>query len=80
MLEGDLDRRESSEALQQDPLEVGLVEGAEGRMAVEAAGEVGRHQCDVARVQVAHARILNKTRRELAEEAHLAEESSVSAS
>ena len=74
MLEGDLDRRESSEALQQDPLEVGLVEGAERRMAVEAAGEVGRHQGDVARIQVAHVRILNETRRDLVEEAHLAEE------
>ena len=74
MLEGDPDRRESREALQQDPLEVGLVEGAERGMAVEAAGEVGRHQGDVARVQVAHVRILNETRRDLVEEAHLAEE------
>ena len=43
-------------------------------MAVEAGGEVGGHQCDVARIQVAHVRILNKTRRDLVEEAHLAEE------
>ena len=74
MLEGDPDRRESREALEQDPLEVGLVEGAERRMAVEAAREVGRHQGDVARVQMADVRILNEAGRDLVEEAHLAEE------
>ena len=71
MLEGDPDRRESREALEQDPLEVGLVEGAERRMAVKAGREVGRHQGDVARVQMADVRVLNEARRDVVEEAHL---------
>ena len=43
-------------------------------MAVEAAGEIGRHQGDVARIQVAHVRILNETWLDFVEEAHLTEE------
>ena len=74
MFEGDPDRRESREALEQDPLEVGLVEGAERRMAVKAAREVGRHQGDVARVPMADVRVLNEARRDLVEEAHLTEQ------
>ena len=43
-------------------------------MAVEPAREVRRHQGDIARVYMAHVGILNEARRDLVEEAHLAEE------
>ena len=74
MGEGDADVAETREALEQGPLELGLVEGSERRVAIDAAGKLRLHQRLAARIEMAHRRVLHQTRRNLVKKPNLSEQ------
>ena len=74
MGEGDADVAKTRQAPKQGALKLGLVEGSERRMAIDAAGKLRLHQRLAARIDMANRRVLHQTRLDLVKKPNLIEE------
>ena len=74
MGEGDADVAKTCEAPKQGALKLGLVEGSERRVAIDAAGKLRLHKRLAARIEMANRRVLHQPRRDLVKKPNLSEQ------